>query len=186
LYYICTYKFNYIMGKVKKVGETSITIIAEGQEPREVKVGATYKKVSTEPPFVKMYVEDLGKLKGVAGGDIVVFLALLKFVGYDNIFDANLRNKEALQKELDYKTIQAITNSLSRLKGHGLIIPMQRGSFLINPEYITKKNWDETQKIIMVVHYEKDGSKRIKSEFITNPQEVMDMLQEAGKEFDNE
>jgi len=120
---------------------------------------------SNEPLFVKAYFEDLGQLLSVHKGDIRTLIHLMEYMSYGNVVDISPRIKDCLIKTMGHGTHQTVTNSIHRLKKAFLIIPVRRGSYIIDPKLFAKGRWSDVVKIQLKITYKKDGSKVYNTDF---------------------
>lgn len=151
---------------MNSIDVNEIYAINEDGEQIGNKIELRHRKYKTEEPvFVKAYLSDLCQILSVHRGDIAVLVGLIKFMNYDNVIDVTPRIKQAIIELIGYGTLQTVGNSISRLKKAYLIIPINRGSYLIDPRIFAKGGWYSVHKIQMQITYNKDGSKHIKTNF---------------------
>lgn len=97
-------------------------------------------KLPPEPPYVKLYVDDLGSLLGLERGEKRVLLALacsLDFEGFASVTAAK-RKRLAERCEL---TIKSFNNAVSALAKKGLIKVVGSGEYELNPNLFARGDW---------------------------------------------
>lgn len=102
----------------------------------------TESKLPPEPPYVKMYVDDLGSLLGLERGEKRVLLALacsLDFEGFASVTSAK-RKRLADRCEL---TVKSFNNSVSALAKKGLIKVVGAGEYELNPKLFARGDWKQ-------------------------------------------
>lgn len=149
------------------VNELGVLIVdPETGEVTNRMISATEHKFrSDEPPFVKLYLADIGLLHNISGSDMNVFHELIKVMQYNNILDLTPRLKTVMLSNLGWKTMSALNSSISRLKKESMLISLGRGSYLVNPKFFAKGAWTDIRKIRTTIEYTPDGTKHMITEF---------------------
>ena len=112
-----------------------------------------------EPNFVKLYIEDLCKIKGLSGTQYRIFHFMIDNMNWDNEVSYGLKTKEKFLRERELLN-QSFNNNISKLINTGLIERIGRGEFLVNKKYAVKVEWSKVQKIRWVTEYTKSGKKQ--------------------------
>ena len=137
------------------------------RETGEVEVTSrvqTFKSVS-EPSFVKMYVDDVSNLNKLSNTAKNLLLSLVRRLGYDSVITLHKQAKQEICREMGIKATQTIENKLSELLKSGIIKRVCRGSFMLNPDYFAKGQWNDVNKLrdayklTMTVTYDNHGKK---------------------------
>lgn len=124
-------------------------------------MGAKYLDEKTgeileEPEFVKLYVRDLCRVKGLSSTQYKIFNFMLGNMNAENVVSFGPRTKEKFLLEQGVKT-QTFNNNVAKLIEAGLIARIGRNEFLINKQYAVKVDWTKVQSIVWETVYNKDG-----------------------------
>ncbi|PHR95162.1 MAG: hypothetical protein COA68_17540 [Oceanobacter sp.] len=151
-------------------------------------------KVPQERPFIKLYIDDVVVLKGAPASCKGVLFALLRFLKYDNwIISVNKYDKEQIQKEVGFATLQQVTTALSELKKSGILMAVysvegkpQRGVFELNPYLFGKGDWKNnfanrsTQKLSVL--YNGNGIDKNKQKEVVNEDAIIEYIKAENDE----
>ena len=116
-----------------------------------------------EPPYVKVYLEDIGKLNGLNPAEQKLINELVFNMGYNNIVPAYKPIKQAIANklELSYNTVNEAVKSLHK---KGILIRKERGFYIMDPNIFGRGSWKDVKNIRMTIDYNDDGSKTINTE----------------------
>lgn len=115
-----------------------------------------------EPPFIKLYLEDLGKLKNLTSVQRLVFDMLMKYASYGNEIIITKRLKDILIKNTGIAE-GSFKNALSVLVKKDLICKgSKRSIYYINPDLAYKGKVNDRAKLIVL--YNELGERKIKLE----------------------
>lgn len=116
-----------------------------------------------EPPYVKLYLNDIGRLKELNNSEQKLLNELVFNMGYNNVVPSYKPVKEMIANKLGmpYNTLDKCIKELYK---KGVLIRKARGLYIMDPELFGKGSWQDVQKIRMVVEYLPDGTKRINTE----------------------
>jgi len=121
--------------------ETTIhTDLRTGEAVSETKTSASVIKFPSEPPFVKMYVQDLCGIVGVEAADQSLLRHLLARLDYDGYVTLSPRSKANIADQLSI-SIKTFRNRLSKLSKAGLIQSTSLNEYQVNPKYFARGNW---------------------------------------------
>ena len=116
----------------------------------------------TEPPYVKLYIEDLCSLIGVQESDQALLRHLLARLDYEGYVALTSRSRESISRALGI-TSKTLRNRLNRLVKADLIKPVARNEYQINPNYFARGDWkrvcEQREAYRMVVTYTESGRK---------------------------
>lgn len=138
--------------------ETSMVDLATGQIHTQKMV--TQRKVSREPDFVKLYLDDVMKLNDIPKKKTDVLYLLLKKMNYDNEITVVASHKREMAKELDCSVIN-IDKTLHLLVNKGVLIRKDRGVFFANPLLFGKGSWQDIEELRLQLRYNKHDGKQI-------------------------
>lgn len=113
-------------------------------------------EILEEPEFVKLYIRDLCRVKGLSGTQYKIFNFMLANMNAENVVSFGPRTKEKFLLEQSVKP-QTFNNNVSKLIEAGLIARIGRNEFLINKQYAVKVDWAKVQSIVWETVYSKDG-----------------------------
>ena len=111
---------------------------------------------TTEPSFIKMYLDDILSLTNINSTAKNVLFGLLKYMDYENRIDLASRQRKELAQILN-TSIQTISNSLGVLIKKNILLKLDRGSYLMNPDYFAKGKWSDILKIKISIEYTPEG-----------------------------
>jgi hypothetical protein len=119
-----------------------------------------------EPAYVKLYLADIGKLKGLNQSEGDLMKELVRNMGYNNMIPLYKPIKELIAKKIpmNYNTLEA---AIKKLKEKGVLIPKARGIYIMDPNIFGRGKWKDIKKIRMTVDYHEDGTKSINAETST-------------------
>lgn len=142
------------------------------------KTGEIYKEINSkttkipkEPPFIKLYLEDLIKLNNLPKSNSSVLYELVKLVNYDGEINLSPFSKERIVKILKIKNPKSLDNSIQQLVKTDIMKRIGRGCFILNPNLFAKGNWNDVRKlrekyIELKITYNNNGKKDICSKII--------------------
>ena len=157
------------MSKKKKINKETLerTIDHEtGEILNEVK-NQSYM-VDREPDYIKMYIHDVTRLKDLPNGMAPILLELLKQMGYNNVIPAYKPIKQMVCDRLGIK-LDYLNKAIGEFYKKGLLIRTHRGIYLADPELFARGKWEDIKNLRLVINYNKNGTKKLKSNL---PEEV--------------
>lgn len=126
-------------------------------------------KLPTEPAYIKLYVEDIGRLCDLTRGEIRVLVKLVARIGYDGKVLLPLGIKRTISEELDC-SLSAVSNALTALTNSGIIERIDGGVYGLNPNYFARGKWRdiyEQRKSLRITIDYKDNGGEGKREIVT-------------------
>lgn len=129
-------------------------------------ISSTSQQVSLfekEPPYVKVYLEDIGRLNNLNTSEQKVINELVYNMGFNNVVPSYKPVKEmiALKLGMQYNTLDKAIKELHR---KGILIRKARGLYIMDPLIFGRGSWKDVSKIRMTIEYLPDGSKQINTE----------------------
>ncbi|OJQ04761.1 replication/maintenance protein RepL [Escherichia coli] len=109
-----------------------------------------------EPEFVKLYIRDLCRVKGLSATQYKIFTFMLANMNTDNVVSFGPRTKEKFLSEHSIKP-QTFNNNVSQLIESCLISRIARNEFLVNKKYAVKVDRAKEQKIVWTTTYSNEG-----------------------------
>lgn len=119
-------------------------------------------RVEREPNFIKMYVDDILKIKEVPKASNDVLSVLLANMSYANIVVLIKPIKDIISQETGLK-LNTINKAVQKLCDVGILIRRNRGVYIVDPNLFAKGKWENVKKLRMTIEYNKDGTKTINS-----------------------
>lgn len=160
------------MQKTKRLIQQNTTIHTDretGEVTSETRESVSY--LPTEPPYVKLYLDDIAKLYGLpkAGGDLLH--CLLRKMDYEGIITLVSSSKKRMAEEIGVKA-QTIDNNIQSLLKADILRRAGRGEFMFNPNIVAKGDWKTIYKqrdkyLQLTMTYTQDGERVVKGEVKT-------------------
>lgn len=172
LYHISKNVFNlhgikkYYKMKTKKIyrQETKVTIDNNtGEIIQETDV--TKSIVECEPNFIKMYVNDILKLKDVPKASNDVLNVLLANMSYQNIVVMIKPIKNLICEQTGLKS-NTVNKAIQNLHKAGILIRKDRSVYIVDPTLFAKGKWEDIKKLRLVIDYKPNGTKEINSNMV--------------------
>lgn len=125
-----------------------------------------------EPDFIKMYTIDLLLLLEVPPDSLRIMIIILRQMSYTNIL---YTDKDFVETCINYIGISErnIRRSISILCSKGVLLKIQKGKYIVNPELFARGSWKDIKKIKLSISYSNEGVK-IESDLV--PQMIENKL----------
>lgn len=150
---------------IKKIHylETALKIEENGnvKEVEQCKIVS----LQQEPPYIKMYIEDLTAiLKLPSGTKDLLYLLLLK-MDYENMVTLTSRSKKEIADRAGMR-IQTFDNYLKKLVDADVFKRIGRGEYKVNPSLFARGEWNRISKQrdewwTLTVTYKNNGEKEV-------------------------
>ena len=159
---------------VKKITQTKIkeTQTNEGLIISEIE--NTSFIVDREPDYVKVYIQDIGRINEVTKEENNVLLEFIRHMGYSNVIPVFKPIKEMIAKKLGI-SFHTVDKAVKKFKKKGLFIPYQRGMYIADPSLFGKGKWQDIKNLRLVIEYDEKGEKRLKSNISESLQLKLDI-----------
>jgi len=160
------------MSRFKNVVQTkssSLVDLNTGEVVKHLETKTSAKEV--EPNFVKMYIDDIGRLMDMSPSASKVLHALVKCMNYMNMVVMVKGIKELICNELGI-SINTLNNKISDLTNKGILIRKSKSLYVIDPELFGKGKWENIKKIRMVIDYDTETGKKIINTEMTKQLEI--------------
>lgn len=142
--------------------EKTTTIDNETGEIISEKTEVKASMVESEPPFVKLYIDDLLRLKDVPKASNDVLHVLVRNMSYGNYVVMIKAMKEQICKQTSLK-MNTVNKAIQSLHKAGILIRKERSVYVIDPNLFAKGKWGDIKKLRLTIDYHKDGTKTINS-----------------------
>jgi hypothetical protein len=131
-----------------------------------------------EPPYVKMYIDDVGKLLDVPPGPRMVLYQLVRKLDYEGFISLTPAARERIAKACDI-SVRTMSNYLTMLSASGILRHAGRGEYEMNPNLFAKGDWKDIAKrrqdFELSIQYRSDGSKVLKGRAIPSEPSQIDL-----------
>ena len=174
-------------GIVRQTKTTKINEVGEIIETEKEQI-INFQKTDD---FVMTFTKDLGYLKNLSKGEIVLFFGLLQIVNNNNEIILNSGIKKRISENFDIK-LESINVLLSQLVKKNMILKTdEMGVYLLNVFLFGKGKWTDIKKMRMLIEWdfkEKKKTVMIEKEYL-NDDEILEkqiqQQQEILKQLQN-
>lgn len=126
-------------------------------------------RVPQEPPYIKLYLDDIAVLHNLPKGSSSLLHELLRQVNYEGLINLNSSVKTKIANALNYKNKQSVDNGLGKLCKEGLLRSIDRGVYEVNPYLFGKGDWASIflrrENFSFSVYYDENGNRKIVTDF---------------------
>lgn len=112
--------------------------------------------VGEEPPYYKVYLQDLSNVMGLNPTERSVFEALCANMSFTNIVVLIKPIKEMLC-EMAGRKYDTIKAAISSLTAKGMLIRKDRAVYLVNPKYAARGHWADIKALRLTIEYNDSG-----------------------------
>ena len=144
--------------------EDSTTVDSETGEILQ-KTNVEKSIVEGEPNFVKLYIDDILKLKDVPKASNDVLNILVANMSYGNVVVMIKPIKDMIAEQTGLK-LNTINKAIQNLHGAGILIRKSKSVYLVDPTLFGKGKWEDIKKLRLTIDYNPDGSKQINSNMV--------------------
>jgi len=135
-----------------------------------------------EPPYVKMYIDDVGKLLDVPPGPRTVLYQLVRKLDYDGFISLTPAARERIADACQIG-VATMSNYLTSLCKTGILRHVGRGEYEMNPNLFARGDWKDIAKrrqaFELSISYREDGTRVLKGRAV--PVETqLDLLEAKG------
>lgn len=125
--------------------------------------------VGDEPPYYKVYLQDLSNVLGLAPAEHMVWEVLCSNMSFNNIVVLIKPIKDMLV-ETTGKKYETIRAAIKSLVAKGLLMRQARAVYMVNPKYAARGKWQDIKALRMTIDYNAQGRnidvKKITNKFI--------------------
>lgn len=144
---------------VQEVEEISTDSEGNFMSRKQTNVSAFEK----EPPYVKVYLEDIGRLNGLDPAEQKLVNELVFNMGYNNVVPSYKPVKEMIAQRIGV-SLSTVNNCIQSLYKKGVLIRKARGFYIMDPNIFGRGSWKDVKNIRMTIEYNSDGTKTINTE----------------------
>ena len=145
--------------------------------------------VGDEPPYYKVYLQDLSNVLGLAPAEHMVWEVLCSNMSFNNIVVLIKPIKDMLV-ETTGKKYETIRAAIKSLVAKGLLMRQARAVYMVNPKYAARGKWQDIKALRMTIDYNAQGRnidvKKITNKFIEVEEhrpKQLDLFQEPETEL---
>jgi len=124
------------MSKFEKVTER---IDENGEIQRTAEI-INIKPMPPEPAYVKLYIDDIGRMSGLQSSHVEILTYVAAIVDYDGIVTLNARRKGCIAATVNCST-KTIDNAITEYVKHGIVRRIGRAEYELNPSLFAKGEW---------------------------------------------
>ncbi|MCL5271972.1 MAG: replication/maintenance protein RepL [Gammaproteobacteria bacterium] len=115
--------------------------------------------ISTEPPYIKVYLKDISMLNDLGKHDNAILHEIFKISQYNtNLVTLNKYYREQICKALD-TTDATVRNAISKLSKKELLLKKGTGVYMLNPTLFGHGTWENIKGLRMTIEYTDEGRK---------------------------
>ena len=114
------------------------------------------KSVEVEPSFVKLYLDDIARLKELPKSCSGILYEMLRLMTYDNEIVLNVFARRRIAERLN-TTEGYIYKTINHFISCGLITRLGASTYLVNPYIFGKGKWADVKKIRVTIDYDQSG-----------------------------
>lgn len=128
------------------------------QETGEVIQQSSMKsfKVDREPDYIKLYLDDILRLKDLPKSHSSVLMAMLKGMNYYNEIVLIAGTKKRICQQLDVK-MDTLNKAIHAMSKSGLIMRVDQGLYAADPNLFGRGKWEDIKKLRLSITYTPDG-----------------------------
>lgn len=151
--------------------ETTERVI-DGKTGELLKDEITYTMVKSapdEPPYIKMYIEDLSRLCRLTAGENKILLQVAALANYDGVIALPAGIKEVIASNINSKP-KVINNALTSLCKQNVLKKSGVGVYTLNPDLFARGKWrdirEQRKAFQSITTYTPDGLKKTETRII--------------------
>lgn len=123
-----------------------------------------------EPPFVKLYLDDIAKLYNLPRRTSDTIHALLRQMNFDSIITLTAPAKRRIAEQLN-TSVSTLENQLGKLVKADVLRRMDRGEYMLNPNLFARGRWTDVRRLRdkyfeLRVTYGPDGKRSVKGDIL--------------------
>ena len=145
--------------------ETVVDVLT-GEIMSERKNVIAFNPMPAEPAYVKLYIEDLGKLLDLQSGHRDILLHVAANVAYDGLVSMTAMRKNRIAAALKC-SIRSIDNAITEFVRREILLRVGRAEYELNPHLFAKGSWKEIRErrlqFTMRVNYSAEGGRTIET-----------------------
>lgn len=174
------------MGKVVRIVRDTVrnadgTVISDITKENVVSI----RKMEDEPAYIKLYIDDLGKVLGLQDSHRKILMLVAASVDYEGIVSMAIGRKARIAATLEC-SVKTVDNAVIEFTKQGILKRIGRGEYELNPNLFAKGAWREIrerrQSFVMTVNYTHNG-REVKTRLMTKAEEAKTETAQQQMEF---
>ena len=137
-----------------------------------------------EPPFIKLYIEDLTAILKLPSGTKDLLYSLLMKMDYENMITLTSRSKKEIASRVGIK-IQTFDNYLRKLVDAKIFKRIGRGEYQVNPTLFARGDWTDISRQrdewMLTITYKANGTRKIEGKTTKANQEAEEWEKPNGE-----
>ena len=130
------------------------------------------KPIEPEPNYIKLYIDDIGRMMGLQDGHRSILLYVAASVAYDGILSLTSYRKTRIAALLGC-SVRSIDNAISEFVKQKILVRVARGEYELDPHLFAKGRWMEIRerrmKFMAKIIYGGSEGRTIETEVIDEP-----------------
>lgn len=153
------------MSTKKLIQETHTEMVDHSTGEITSETNTKVVRIPTEPPYIKLYIEDLSNMYNLPKNSPDLLLELLKKLDYEGQITLNSASKKVIAERAG-KAVKTLDNFLGELVKKDIFRRIDTGLFAPNPHLFGRGEWREIYKrreAWLKVTYTEDGQRIVNS-----------------------
>jgi len=125
--------------------------------------------IPSEPPYVKLYLADVGAIHGLSKSQSEVLFQLAMLIGWDGVVSVSKTRFEKSIKSRVGVEYQSFKNIVAKLVEKGIFLRAGRGELEANPFIFARGDWpsiyERRKKVELTITYDENG-RHVKSKLV--------------------
>lgn len=130
--------------------------------------------VPTEPNYLKLYVDDLGLLNKLSGGEARALIHIAAIANYDGEIVLPLLIKKRIAEKAEVK-VQAISDTIVKLISKGILKRIGSAVYMLNPDLFARGKWrvirEQRKAFQSITTYYPNGAKQTMTQIVETSEE---------------
>lgn len=137
--------------------EQNVITTSDGEVLEENRISNRTQVISTEPPYIKVYLKDIARLNELGKHDNSILHEIFKLTQYNtNLVTLNKYFREQICNALN-TTDATVRNCISKLNKKGILIKKGTGVYMLNPNLFGHGTWENIKGLRMTIEYTEQG-----------------------------
>jgi len=141
---------------IKRDKNTLKTKDAQGNETVVEETKETSIVRDQEPPFIKLYLEDVLWLNNNPKWYNQVLSELLKITDWGNEIILNKAIKKRILNKTGLKSLDSVNKAIYEMARSNILIRKERGIYILNPLYFGKGKWHQVRSVLITLKYDEN------------------------------
>jgi hypothetical protein len=128
-----------------------------------------FTSVPAEPEYIKVYINDLGRLCDLSDGQRTILLYIAACVGYDGFVLLPAGQKARIAKSAKC-SVSAVNNAVNAFCKSNILKKQAGGLYELNPDYFARGKWREIRErrkaFYTKITYTPDGQRTMETAVI--------------------